>query len=91
MAQVSPDGTVCFFANTDIDLVVDVVGYVSAGATNKFTPSTPFRFTDTRDVSRTRGQRRSERQSPRTPARPWSCRSPESAECRLTPGRSPPT
>ena len=52
MAQVSPAGTVCFFVNTDIDLVVDVVGYVSPGAKNKFTPSTPFRFTDTRDVSR---------------------------------------
>ena len=52
MAQVSPAGTVCFFTNTDIDLVVDVVGYVSPGAKNKFTPSTPFRFTDTRDNSR---------------------------------------
>jgi hypothetical protein len=52
MAQVSPAGTVCFFVNTDIDLVVDVVGYVSPGAKNRFTPSTPFRFTDTRDVSR---------------------------------------
>ena len=27
MAQVSPAGTVCFFVNTDIDLVVDVVGW----------------------------------------------------------------
>ena len=52
MAQVSPAGTVCFFANTDIDLVVDVVGYVSPAATNRFTPSTPFRFTDTRDSAR---------------------------------------
>ena len=50
MAQVSPAGTVCFFANTDIDLVVDVVGYVSPGASNRFTPTTPFRFTDTRDT-----------------------------------------
>ncbi len=53
MAQVSPNGTVCFFASTDIDLVVDVVGYASAAATNKFTPSAPFRFTDTRDGYRT--------------------------------------
>jgi hypothetical protein len=52
MAQVSSAGTVCFFTNTAIDLVVDVVGYVSAGAKNRFTPSTPFRFTDTRDSSR---------------------------------------
>ena len=52
MAQVSPAGTVCFFTNTDIDLVVDVVGYVSLGAQNRFSPSTPFRFTDTRDGTR---------------------------------------
>lgn len=52
MAQVSPRGTVCFFTNTDLDLVVDVVGYVSSNSSSKFTPSTPFRFTDTRDVSR---------------------------------------
>jgi len=52
MAQVSPSGTVCFFTNVDIDLVVDVVGYISSGAKTKFTPSTPFRFTDTRDTIR---------------------------------------
>jgi hypothetical protein len=52
MAQVSPAGSVCFFANTDIDLVVDVVGFVSSSAKNRFTPSTPFRFTDTRDTLR---------------------------------------
>jgi hypothetical protein len=52
LAQVSPAGTVCFFANTDIDLVIDVVGYVSNAATNRFTPSAPFRFTDTRDSLR---------------------------------------
>jgi hypothetical protein len=49
MAQVSPNGTVCFFASTDIDLLVDVVGYASGAVSNKFTPSAPFRFTDTRD------------------------------------------
>ena len=53
MAQVSPNGTVCFFASTDIDLLVDVVGYTSDAASNKFTPSAPFRFTDTRDGYRT--------------------------------------
>ena len=52
MAQVSSAGTVCFYTNVDIDLVVDVVGYVAPGASNKFTPTTPFRFTDTRDVLR---------------------------------------
>ena len=52
MAQVSPTGTVCLFTNADVDLVVDVVGFVSSATATKFTPSTPFRFTDTRDLSR---------------------------------------
>jgi len=49
ISPVSAKGTVCFFTNTDVDLVVDAVGYVSTTATAKFTPSVPFRFTDTRD------------------------------------------
>lgn len=52
MAQISPTGTVCLFTNVDVDLVVDVVGYVSPASATKFTPSTPFRFTDTRDLNR---------------------------------------
>ncbi len=52
MAQVSPNGKVCLFTNVDVDLVVDAVGYVSSATANKFTPSTPFRFTDTRDQYR---------------------------------------
>jgi hypothetical protein len=52
MAQVSKAGTVCLFTNVDVDLVVDAVGFVSAATSNRFTPSTPFRFTDTRDPSR---------------------------------------
>jgi hypothetical protein len=52
LARVSPTGTVCFFSNVDVDLVVDVVGYISPAAPNQFTPSVPFRFTDTRDVLR---------------------------------------
>jgi hypothetical protein len=52
MAQVSANGTVCLFTNVDVDLVVDVVGFVSATSANRFTPSTPFRFTDTRDLNR---------------------------------------
>jgi hypothetical protein len=43
---------VCLYASVAVDLVVDVVGFVSLASTNKFTPSTPFRFTDTRDPSR---------------------------------------
>ncbi len=53
LAQVSSRGSVCFFTNADIDLVVDVVGYTSSSAANRFTPSAPFRFTDTRDNYRT--------------------------------------
>ena len=52
MAQVSTTGTVCLFTNAAVDLVVDVVGFVSSATSNKFTPSTPFRFTDTRDLGR---------------------------------------
>lgn len=52
MAQVSAGGSVCLYTNVDVDLVVDVVGFVSSATANKFTPSTPFRFTDTRDTSR---------------------------------------
>ncbi|HEX2783333.1 MAG TPA: CAP domain-containing protein [Ilumatobacteraceae bacterium] len=53
MARISSRGTVCFFSNTDVDLVVDIVGYISPTAANQFTPSVPFRFTDTRDFFRT--------------------------------------
>ena len=52
LAQVSNKGSVCLFTNVDIDLVVDAVGFVSGSTANRFTPSTPFRFTDTRDASR---------------------------------------
>jgi hypothetical protein len=52
ISPVSANGTVCFFANVDIDLVVDVVGFTSSAAVAKFTPTTPFRFTDTRDPFR---------------------------------------
>ena len=48
-----PKGTVCFFTSADVDLVVDVVGYVSPAGTTKLTPTVPFRFTDTRDQFRT--------------------------------------
>ena len=52
MAQVSKRGTVCLFTNVDVDIVVDAVGFVSSTTTNRFTPSSPFRFTDTRDSAR---------------------------------------
>jgi hypothetical protein len=52
IAPVSTSGSVCFFTNVDVDLVVDVVGYTSTSATTRLTPTTPFRFTDTRDLFR---------------------------------------
>jgi hypothetical protein len=53
IAPVSADGTVCFYTSSDVDLVVDLTGYLSASSPAKFTPSSPFRFTDTREVTRT--------------------------------------
>ena len=106
MAQVSANGTVCFYASTDIDLVVDVVGYASAAATNKFTPSAPFRFTDTRDGYRTEvnagqnGARLARRPDPGRANRrsAWSARQrqgdlrqPDSGRRARTPATSPPS
>lgn len=45
---MSADGTVCIYTLTSVDLAIDLVGYMSP-AGNMLTPSTPFRFTDTRD------------------------------------------
>ena len=49
VTPVAADGTVCFFTLNPTQLVVDVTGYLSGGSVRKFTPSSPFRFTDTRD------------------------------------------
>lgn len=51
-APLAGDGTVCFFASVAIDLVVDLVGYVSPQSPARFTPSVPFRFVDTREIDR---------------------------------------
>ena len=53
ISPVAADGTVCLFTVTDVDLVVDISGYVAPSAALKFTPTSPFRFTDTRDRNRT--------------------------------------
>jgi hypothetical protein len=53
VTPVAADGRVCFFTTSDVDLVVDVTGYLSTASPSKFTPSAPFRFTDTREVTRT--------------------------------------
>jgi Cysteine-rich secretory protein family len=52
LSRLSPTGSVCLFSSADVDLLVDVVGYISPNAPNKMTPGTPFRFTDTREVFR---------------------------------------
>ena len=52
ISPVAADGTVCLFTVTDVDLVVDITGYVAPSAALKFTPTAPFRFTDTRDRNR---------------------------------------
>ena len=53
ISPVAADGTVCLFTVTDVDLVVDITGYVAPSAALKFTPTSPFRLTDTRDRNRT--------------------------------------
>jgi len=52
MTPVAADGTVCLYTLTDVDLLVDVTGYVSPTASMNFTPTAPFRLTDTRDRNR---------------------------------------
>jgi hypothetical protein len=52
VTPVSADGKVCLYSLRDVDLVVDVTGYLKAGVGKRFTPSTPFRLIDTRDRSR---------------------------------------
>jgi hypothetical protein len=49
ITPVAADGTVCLFASTDVDLIVDITGYISASGTMSFTTTSPFRLTDTRD------------------------------------------
>ena len=52
ISPVAVDGTVCLYTLTDVDLVVDITGYVSSSAAMEFTPTAPFRLTDTRERSR---------------------------------------
>ena len=46
IASLSVDGELCVFTDTDIDLVVDVVGFVEVGS--DLVTSAPTRFADTR-------------------------------------------
>jgi len=52
ISPVAADGTVCLYTLTDVDLVVDITGFVSPVAALKFTPAMPFRLSDTRDRDR---------------------------------------
>jgi hypothetical protein len=52
VTPVADDGTVCLFTLQDVDLVVDVTGYLKVGTGKRFTPSTPFRLIDTRERTR---------------------------------------
>ena len=49
MVPVAPDGTICLYSSTAVDLIADVTGYISPTRTTKFVPTSPFRLTDTRD------------------------------------------
>ncbi|MCB1002020.1 MAG: CAP domain-containing protein [Acidimicrobiales bacterium] len=49
VVPLAADGSVCFFSERPVDLVVDVTGYLADDAPATFTASTPFRFVDTRD------------------------------------------
>lgn len=52
VTPVSSNGMVCLFSLQATELIVDATGYLSTGSTRVFTPSTPFRFVDTRDTTR---------------------------------------
>lgn len=48
IAKLSPAGSICVFTLSATDVVVDVVGYL--GSTEWYTPLTPQRFADSRDL-----------------------------------------
>jgi hypothetical protein len=52
ITPVAADGTVCLYSLQDVDIIVDVSGYFTTAAGQRFTPATPFRLTDTRERSR---------------------------------------
>lgn len=50
ITPVAADGSVCVFTVTDVDIVVDITGYVNGTGSNTFTTATPFRLSDTRST-----------------------------------------
>ena len=49
LTPIGADGTICLYTSTSVDLFVDVTGFISPTVSNVFTPTSPFRFTDTRE------------------------------------------
>jgi len=49
ITPLSADGSVCVFTVTDVDIVVDITGYVTVSGSRTFTTAAPFRLSDTRD------------------------------------------
>ena len=46
---LSATRTVCVYSNTNLDVIIDVFGYMAPSSATGFTPSAPFRWVDTRD------------------------------------------
>ncbi len=53
ITPLSDSGTVCLYAHVSVDVIVDVLGYMTTSNATGFTASEPFRLTDTRDRYRT--------------------------------------
>ena len=45
---LSASGSICLFTSSNVDILIDVFGYMVPSGTPVFTPSTPFRWIDTR-------------------------------------------
>jgi hypothetical protein len=52
IAPLAADGTVCIYTLSDVDVVIDVTGYLSPSSPYQFQPTAPFRLVDTRDLAR---------------------------------------
>ncbi len=46
---LSANRSVCLYSNTNLDIIVDVFGYMVPSSATGFTPSAPFRWVDTRN------------------------------------------
>lgn len=52
VTPVAGDGTICLYAHSAVDLLVDLTGFITSTAAASFSLSTPFRLIDTRDPHR---------------------------------------